>query len=230
MFLLWEHTVLSLFNYIVFVWLFLLVVLRLPLPDRPARLTLNMAGFKVRRETRTAAPDWLDAVQARVTRDAHSSPRVRPGPALPPPCSHIGASPRTTTALQTTSTAHSSLPCEILQGTAQPWAPGCPISIALITPTPAHISTVPIEPVSITPITSVLSPSQTALPHTCSAHLQAAPRGQRAFFPLATLLSSSSALLVILKAFQRMLSGLDVVWLGCLFSYWRFYDRIGNKP
>lgn len=82
MFLLWEHTVLSLFNYIVFVWLFLLVVLRLPLPDRPARLTLNMAGFKVRRETRTAAPDWLDAVQARVTRDAHSSPRVRPGPAL----------------------------------------------------------------------------------------------------------------------------------------------------
>lgn len=36
MFLLWEHTVLSLFNYIVFVWLFLLVALRLPLPDGPS--------------------------------------------------------------------------------------------------------------------------------------------------------------------------------------------------
>lgn len=84
MFLLWEHTVLSLFNYIVFVWLFLLVVLWLPLPDRPAKRTLNMAGFKVCRETRTAAPDWLDSVQARVTRDTHSS-RCGPAPAPCPP-------------------------------------------------------------------------------------------------------------------------------------------------
>lgn len=224
MFLLWEHTVLSLFNDIVFVWLFLLVALRLSLPDRPARLTLNMAGFKVRRETRTAAPDWLDAVQARVTRDTHSSP------ALPPPCSHIQTSPRATTTLQTTSAASSSSPCEILLPTARPWAPRCPIPVVLITSTLARVSVVPIEPVSIASVASVLSPPRSALPHTCSAHLQAAPQGQRASFPLATLLSSSSALLVILKAFQRMLSGLDVVWLGCLFSYWRFYDRIGNKP
>lgn len=90
MFLLWEHTVLSLFNYIVFVWLFLLVVLRLPLPDRLAKHTLNMAGFKVRRETRTTAPAWLDSVQARVPRDTHSS-RCGPAPALcppPPSCSN----------------------------------------------------------------------------------------------------------------------------------------------
>lgn len=61
MFLLWEHAVLSLFNYIVFVWLFLLVVLWLPLPDRPEERTLNMAGFRVRSETRSSAPAWLDA-------------------------------------------------------------------------------------------------------------------------------------------------------------------------
>lgn len=79
MFLPWEHTVLSLFNYIVFVWLVLLVVLRLPLPDSPAKRTLNMAGFKARREIRTAAPDWLDPGHARVTQDTHSS---RPEPAL----------------------------------------------------------------------------------------------------------------------------------------------------
>lgn len=120
MFLLWEHTVLSLFNYIVFVWLFLLVVLRLSLPDRPARLTLNKAGFKVRRETRTAAPDWLDEMQARVTRDTHSSPE------LPPPCSHIRASPGATTALPNTSAASSSSPREIPPGTAQPPGPSLP--------------------------------------------------------------------------------------------------------
>jgi len=91
MFLLWEHTVLSLFNYIVFVWLFLLVVLWLPLPDSPAKRTLNMAGFKVRCETRTAAPDWLDSVQARVMRDMHSSSRgpvLAPCPPPAPSCSN----------------------------------------------------------------------------------------------------------------------------------------------
>lgn len=116
MFLLWEHTVLSLFNYIVFVWLFLLVVLWLPLPDRPAKRTLNMAGFKVRRETRTTAPDWLDSVQARVTRDMHSS-RRSPAPALCPPSlprpvqtPATEAAQSTTTMLQNTYASSSSSP------------------------------------------------------------------------------------------------------------------------
>lgn len=54
----------------------------------------------------------------------------------------------------------------------------------------------------------------------------ALPTGHGAFISLCP----RPPLLVILNAFRRMLSGFDVVWLGCLFSYWRFYDRVGNEP
>lgn len=204
-------------------------MLWLPLPDRLAKHTLNMAGFKVRHETRTTAPAWLDSVQARVPRDTHSS-RCGPAPALcppPPSCSNTH---------WRSSEQNHHVPkhlCNLLLLTPL-YLAGRPDSADLKLPHHHHTHHFRTGPHStLSPSQPSLphrSPSQSALPHTCPAHLQAAPRGQRALFPPATPLSSSSAPLVILKAFQRMLSGLDVVWLGCLFSYWRFYDRIGNEP
>lgn len=149
MFLLWEHAVLSLFNYIVFVWLFLLVVLWLPLPDRPVKHTLNMAGFKVRRETRTAAPDWLDAVQARVTRDMHSSchgpaPAPRPPP-HPRSCSsnrYRSSSEHNRHALKHLCILLFLIPLNPPGKTASPFtprSPSRPVSIAPVTFTPVPI-------------------------------------------------------------------------------------------
>lgn len=180
-------------------------MLWLPLPDRLVKHTLNMTGFKARRETRTAAPDWLDWVQARVARDRHSnrrSPAPAPCSPRPAPTPAVGAAQSTTTTLQNTyATSSSSLNPAGMAAESPSW---------------------PISPYPSLPRWSPAS--------TCSVHLRVAPWGRGAPFPPATPLSSSSVPLVVLQAFQRTLSALDVVWLGCLFSYWRFYDRVGNEP